>query len=238
MVFTMVIGLPPCLAKKIKQGKTMKNRLKTLWTENRTFILFIALMIVFRSALADWNEVPTGSMKPTIVEGDRIWVNKLAYDLRIPFTHFSLLKRGDPKRGDIVVFDSEVSDKRLVKRVVGIPGDTIRLEDNVLYINGFALDYQEISVSDSSTDKREDLLGVKYVVRVDNSSSQLSSFSAVVVPVDHYLAMGDNRDNSADSRVIGFVPRNEIIGRTKSVVLSFNYDNYYIPRSDRFFIPL
>ncbi len=83
----------------------MHNVLIKLWREYRGFALFVILMIIFRSALADWNTVPTGSMKPTIVEGDRIFVNKLAYDLRVPLTHISIYKFGDPKRGDIVVFD-------------------------------------------------------------------------------------------------------------------------------------
>lgn len=75
------------------------------WKENKSFILFLALMFVFRSAIADWNEVPTGSMKPTIIEGDRILVNKMAYDIRVPFTHIPLVKLADPDRGDIIIFD-------------------------------------------------------------------------------------------------------------------------------------
>ena len=90
-----------------------KLELGLLWKENKTFVIFITLMLVFRSALADWNTVPTGSMKPTILEGDRIAVNKMAYDLRVPFTTISLIKLADPERGDIVVFDSKASDKRL-----------------------------------------------------------------------------------------------------------------------------
>src|SRR5712671_1022116 len=101
----------------------MKRRLVGLWREYRGFALFVVLMVVFRSSLADWNTVPTGSMKPTILEGDRIWVNKLAYDLRLPLTGVSLYRLADPQRGDIVVFDSKAADTRLVKRVIGLPGD-------------------------------------------------------------------------------------------------------------------
>jgi signal peptidase I len=213
----------------------MKKGLLKAWKDNKGFIIFIALMFVFRSALADWNEVPTGSMKPTILEGDRILVNKMAYDLRIPFTHVSLAKMADPARGDIIVFDSKVSDKRLVKRVIGLPGDTVALVNNVLYINGEKLDYQELSAQGLDVDKLEHLQGVTHSVRLNKNGSTLSNFNAVSVPTEFYLAMGDNRDQSADSRVIGFVPRAEIVGRARSVVLSFNYDNYYIPRTDRFF---
>jgi len=212
----------------------MKKKLNTLIRENRVFLLFLLLMLLFRSAVADWNDVPTGSMKPTILEGDRILVNKLAYDVRIPFTHISLLQLANPERGDIIVFDSEVSDKKLVKRVVGIPGDTLELSNNILTINGSQLDYTVLKSGDKETYALEDLFGVEHVIKVKNQGSHLSSFNAVTVPPGFYLVMGDNRDNSADSRVIGFVPRNEIVGRSRHVVLSLNYDNYFLPRSDRF----
>lgn len=213
----------------------MTNWLKQIWRQNRSFLVLIALMLIFRSAIADWNEVPTGSMKPTIVEGDRILVNKMAYDIRVPFTHISLFKMSDPIRGDIIVFDSKASDKRLVKRVVGIPGDTVALRENILYINGERLSYTEIDTDAGTSDQIENLLGVEHVIRVKNGGSLASNFAPVVVPEGYYLALGDNRDNSADSRFIGFIPRDEIVGRSRSVVVSFNYDNYHIPRSDRFF---
>lgn len=192
-------------------------------------------MSIFRSSLADWNTVPTGSMKPTILEGDRILVNKMAYDIRMPFTHLSLYKISDPVRGDIVIFDSEAAGLKLVKRVIGTPGDIVELENNVLRINGVQLSYQDISSTLLTEDQSEDLFSIQHSVRVNKAGSSLSSFRPVTVPSGYYLALGDNRDRSSDSRVIGFVPRNEIVGRTRSVVMSFNYDNNYIPRSDRFF---
>lgn len=213
----------------------MRRWIFKFWRENRSFLLFIILMCVFRSAVADWNEVPTGSMKPTIVEGDRILVNKLAYDIRFPFTNISLFMFSDPVRGDIIIFDSKVSEKRLVKRVVGVPGDVVELNDNILTINGEQLDYVTVTSTISTVDKLENLLGVEHFVRIGRRGSRLSSFRSVEVPAGHYLALGDNRDNSADSRVIGFVPRHEIVGRSRSVVLSLNYENFYIPRKDRFF---
>src|SRR5437762_10909343 len=113
----------------------MKTGLLKAWREYRAFVLFIVLMVIFRSALADWNVVPTGSMKPSIIEGDRILVNKLAYDLKFPFTTWHLAKWSDPKRGEVVVFDSPENGIRLVKRVMGVPGDTIQLINNQLLIN-------------------------------------------------------------------------------------------------------
>src|SRR5262245_15620755 len=96
--------------------------------------VFVVLIITsaFRSAIADWNDVPTGSMKPTILEGDRIFVNKLAYDLKVPFTTTRLAQWDDPHRGDIVVLFSPGDGKRLVKRIVGLPGDQVELRDGKL----------------------------------------------------------------------------------------------------------
>jgi signal peptidase I len=210
--------------------KSFVNFLK----ENRAFFVFLLLMSVFRSGIADWNVVPSGSMKPTIVEGDRILVNKLAYDVQVPFLYYSLKKLGDPKRGDIIVFDSKVADLRLVKRVIGLPGDAVEMIDNVLYINGQELQYHLLETHQNQLYEQEDLLGVVHIVRLNRSGSRLSSFEQAEVPEGFYLALGDNRDNSSDSRVIGFVPRDEIIGRAKKVVMSVDYENYYIPRWDRF----
>jgi len=214
----------------------MKHWFYQTLKDSKGFFVFIILMFVFRSGIADWNVVPTGSMKPTILEGDRILVNKMAYDIRVPFTHISLLKRSDPERGDIVVFDSAQSDKRLVKRVIGVPGDIVEMKNNVLTINGHTLHYRNVTLSSDNIKKVEDLPGNKHLIQIKEAGNRyFSTFKAVTVPENHYLVLGDNRDNSADSRVIGFVPRDEIIGRSRSVVLSLNYDNYYMPRSDRFF---
>jgi len=211
----------------------MKRFLSKSWQENKSFIIFLSLMFVFRSACADWNTVPSGSMKPTILEGDRIAVNKLAYDIRVPFTHISLIKLADPERGDIVVFDSTVSDKRLVKRAIGIPGDTVAMSNNQLLINGVAIQYEKNA---GNIDQLEHLFNITHVVRIsDPNDHAFANFPPVTVPANHYLMLGDNRDNSADSRVIGFVPRDEIIGRSRAVVMSLNYDNFYVPRADRFF---
>ncbi len=202
--------------------------------DNRGFFVFLLLMSVFRSGIADWNVVPSGSMKPTIVEGDRILVNKLAYDVQVPFLYHSLKKLNDPQRGDIIVFDSEVAQLRLVKRVIGLPGDVVEMVDNQLYINGQALQYDVLESHQNQVDEKEDLLGVVHTVRLNREGSRLSSFEPTKVPENFYLALGDNRDNSSDSRVIGFVPRDEIIGRAKKVVMSVDYDRYYMPRGDRF----
>jgi len=211
----------------------MKQFWIRVWHENKSFIIFLGFMFIFRSACADWNTVPTGSMNPTIIEGDRIGVNKMAYDLRIPFTHISLLKLADPERGEIAVFDSRISDKRLVKRVIGIPGDRVSMVNNRLFINDTAIHYEK---NPASQDWIEHLSNTPHIVRISNSHNHdFANFPTVTVPEGHYLMLGDNRDKSADSRVIGFVPRDEFVGRSSSVIMSLNYDNVYLPRLDRFF---
>ncbi|MDX3774979.1 signal peptidase I [Chromatiaceae bacterium AAb-1] len=217
----------------------MLKRISQIIKSNYHFLLLISLMFVFRSAVADWSDVPTGSMNPTIVEGDRILINKMAYDLRLPFTHISLLKRADPERGDIVIFDSAVSDIRLVKRVIGLPGDRIAMQHNQLQVNGKTLSYQLTTEQALTTEAVEHLTvpahHISHIVRRNKQRSYYGDFAEVTVPENHYLVLGDNRDNSADSRVIGFVPRDEIVGRSRMVVASLDYDNYFLPRKERFF---
>src|SRR5258707_11637653 len=161
----------------------MWNGLIRLWREYRGFALFVVLMIVFRSALADWNTVPTGSMKPTILEGDRIFVNKLAYDLRIPLTHISIHKFGDPGRGDIVVFDSKAADTRLVKRVIGLPGDVVEMTDNRLRINGIEARYSKVERKGDAIFSVESYAGMVHRIELAPArSSEYGTFGPGKVP--------------------------------------------------------
>ncbi|MCL1140527.1 signal peptidase I [Shewanella pneumatophori] len=215
------------------------NKLHKLWRSNRQLIIFILLMSVFRSAVADWYSVPTGSMQPTIKEGDRIVVDKMAYDLRVPFSDISILATGEPSRGEVVVFESVAADKRLIKRVIGLPGDTVSLHNEVLFINGQALDYAVLSNDTQQLIATENLLGLNHSIRIEKTASDnLSDFNSITVPANHYLVMGDNRRNSADSRVYGFVPRAELKGKATSIAFSLDYDDYYLPRKERFFTSL
>lgn len=217
------------------------RKLISLVVDNKGFLTFMLCMFMFRSAIADWNVVPTGSMQPTIEIGDRIVVDKAAYDLRLPFTHISLVHRADPQRGDIVVLDSSAAGERLVKRVIGVPGDQIALVQNHLYVNGNAADYRPITVSGIRDDREdpalyaiEDTGNLHHAVRWSIAAEgHTRDFGPVTVPANQYLLLGDNRDNSADSRYFGFFPRNEITGRATRVALSLDPGNHYLPRSDR-----
>jgi len=218
------------------------SKFRTLLQSNKQFIVFILLMSVFRSAVADWYSVPTGSMQPTIQEGDRIVVNKMAYDLRLPFTDVSLLSLNTPTHGEIIVFESKAADLRLIKRVVGLPGDVVAMHNEKITLNGKPLSYQPYTLDNSNQTSKginystERLGKITHRINIDKAAgNSLSSFAAVTVPAGHYLVLGDNRRHSADSRVYGFVPHNELRGKATTIAFSVDYEDYYLPRSDRFF---
>jgi signal peptidase I len=187
-------------------------------------------------------------MKPTILEGDRVFVNKLAYDLKVPFTTCHVVQWSNPQRGDIVVFFSPRDGQRLVKRVVGLPGDTIELRNNGLVLNGQPVAYQpiagellrDLAVTDraSSVFAVEQLAGHRHAVAAIPSVSALRNYGPYCVPEGRYFMMGDNRDNSFDSRYFGCVERKRIVGQATAVAVSFDRANYWVPRWQRFLTAL
>lgn len=215
--------------------------------------LGLTALVVFglRSAIADWNHVPTGSMVPTILEGDRVLVNRMAYDLKIPFTTVHLAEWADPVRGDVVVFYSPEDGQRLVKRVVGLPGDVIEMKDNRLVLNGEAVEYGILegryieAVPESDRPRRafaaESLpqaRGSSHPVMAMTDRGALRDFAPVRIPEGRYFMMGDSRDNSRDSRFFGCVPREAVLGRATAVVASLDPSRRYWPRWDRWFTRL
>ena len=238
-------------AKKSDQPVTLRTKardyLKQQWRQWRGTILFFTFVVIpVKSSLADANWVPTGSMNPTILEGDMVCVNKMAYDLRIPLTLHSLKHFSDPQRGDISVLFSPDEGTRVVKRVIGLPGDEISMTHNVLHINGEPLVYSELppeATRDLEDDLREASIFAEEhlgecrhaVMSIPSIPSDLRSFSSISIPKDHYFVMGDNRDNSLDSRVYGLVHRKQFVGRAHRVVVSFNILDKCQPRLGRFF---
>jgi signal peptidase I len=213
---------------------------KKVLREIRIFVLMILIVSSLRSALADWNDVPTGSMKPTIQEGDRVVVNKLAYDLKVPFTTINIVKWGNPERGDIVVLFSPVDGTRLVKRVVAVPGDKVEMRDNQLFVNGRLAKQSPIAIVSSDDYGSayvldEDLYGHNHKVMLTPEIPAVRSFGPVAVPDGDYFVLGDNRDNSNDSRFIGFIERRRIVGKAVAVAFSLDRKRYFVPRMDRFF---
>ena len=206
------------------------------WIEWLRPLAVVALVLgSFRSAVADWNDVPTGSMRPTVLEGERVFVNRVAYDLKVPFTTLRLAQWSDPSRGDIVVLYSPHDGVRLLKRVVGVPGDRIELKDNQLIVNGTTALYDDTATRDrGAAVLRETVDRRAHLVAVSLGRTTSSVFGPVTVPSGHYVVMGDNRDNSFDSRFFGYVPRSEILGRATRIVASVDPERSFRPRFERF----
>lgn len=226
----------------------MKRMANKIWREwIRSFALAFLIVAPIKSAVADWNWVPSGSMKPSILEGELVLVNKLAYDLKVPFTTRHLSVWGNPERGDVVVFYSPKDGTRLVKRVIGLPGDEVELRNDVLYLNGMAQRYsltdpalflRDIFEDNHPVSAIEHLAPRDHYVMALPGRLALRTFGPVVVPPAHYFMMGDSRDNSADSRFIGPVAREQILGSVPRVVLSFDPSRHFRPRLQRILQPM
>ena len=228
----------------------MTEFLSKTWREWQGYIFFFVLVwIPVRSAVVDYSPVPTGSMNPTILEGDVVWIDKLAYSLRVPLITIHMKQWGEPARGDIVVVLSPEDGTRLVKRIVGIPGDTIAMKDNQLLLNGeFATDSQAARDYESEIAETlrphaffaaEDLDRVTHAVMgISIAPGTRRDLSPVMVPADRYFLIGDSRDNSHDARVYGFVERDAILGQAKSILVSLDINDTYLPRLGRFSTPL
>lgn len=223
----------------------IKMRALKFWRWARPMVVVVLVLTSFRSAVADWNDVPTGSMKPTILEGDRIFVNKLAYDLKVPFTTWHIIEWSQPQRGEIVVLFSPKDGTRLVKRVIGVPGDAIEMRNNHLFVNGKPASYvpleEEIIGQIDEAEQpahgfaREVVDGFAHPIMSTPGRPAPRSFRPMVIPEGQFFVMGDNRDESADSRSFGMVDRDRIVGRTSHIAVSVDPDNYYAPRWERFF---
>lgn len=222
------------------------SRAHRIWREYVRPLFFMLMVLwAFRTTVADWNDVPTGSMKPSIIEGDRIVVNKLAYDLKLPFAGWQVMDWGSPRAGDVIVFWAPDTGIRLVKRVVGVPGDRIEMRANVLYVNDRALDYgpldPAVSLQVQEYERRTAKFGserlglVTHPVMLTPGKLSMDSFGPVTVKTGTVFVMGDNRDNSKDSRYFGAVPRKLILGKAVGVAFSLDYDHHSLPRWGRWF---
>ena len=224
---------------------TMSFNIRKLAADNKGFLIFVFLMVLVRSAFADWYLVPSSSMYPNLLEGDRVFCDRTAYDVKLPFTDVILKQVADPKRGDIVTFTSPVDGIRLVKRLVALPGDVVEMREEKLVINGVEASYTPVNTRDADhlTPAREypnqqlvfkESLGtLQHEMIVMPERGAMRSFGPVKVPVGQYMMLGDNRDNSKDSRYIGFVKRELITGQVKRLMFSLNGDRYYLPRLER-----
>jgi len=174
--------------------------------------------------------VAGSSDAPSFLVGERILVNKAAYDVRLPYTDIIIRSHSQPEPGDVVLFRSPESDALIFKRIVGCPGDTVAMRDNRLEINGIALQYERVDARDYQAIAEQNNLGTlieremghgpPHLVTHTPGASCDASFGPVRVPEDHYFVLGDNRGNSSDSRMYGTVPRRSILGKVSDAFRS------------------
>ncbi len=216
------------------------------WWVSTGVSLFPVILFVFilRSFLFEPFRIPSGSMMPTLKQGDFILVNKYEYGVRLPIINKKIIDIGQPARGDVLVFRYPVDPAMdYIKRVVGLPGDKVDYIDKTLYINGkevptqYVGEYYEPDRGSYTREYTESLAKLKNQILVDKSQRQtyhpIQSFPdmdqchyslagvSCEVPAGHYFVMGDNRDNSLDSRYWGFVPDQNIVGRAFFIWMNF-----------------
>ncbi len=210
----------------------------------KQLVILTAAIVVGRSVLADWYVVPTGSMKPTILEGDRVFVWKSAYQIRFPLSHIHLFSTGAPHRGDVVVVrNPDGGSVPFVKRLIGLPGDVVELRDEALYVNGKLQKNDPLpQVTDDSG--RSVVLGTEWLqgrphpVRILPDQPCIArTWGPIVVPDGEVLLMGDNRDESRDGRYFGTRPITDLLGRAVGVMWSWNPQWLKGPRLKRFAHP-
>lgn len=198
----------------------------------RAFFPILLIVLILRSFLAEPFRIPSGSMRPTLLEGDFILVSKYEYGLRLPVTGQTLIPVSKPKRGEVVVFKHMKGENSIdmIKRVVGLPGDRIQYKNKTIYINGEPAKQRFISdlIDKNAGENRgwpvhhavETLGDIQHDIFLHLTSG--TSMPEVVVPAGCYFVMGDNRDNSDDSRSWGFVKDEEILGRALGIWMSWD----------------
>jgi signal peptidase I len=218
-----------------EQGPPGRGRvLAWFWDLLKTWGPALLTVLVIRSVVAEPFRIPSGSMVPTLEIGDYILVSKFAYGVHFPFTHYKIVPLGQPEHGDIIVFKyPEDPSIDYIKRVVGLPGDQIMVRDNVLYVNTVKQEKQYLDryqfVDDNCQPEgaklyQEDLDGTRHLILNSMGYAMpLSEYGPTTVATDSVFVMGDNRDNSSDSRRWGTVPMQNIKGKALVVWLSYDH---------------
>lgn len=234
---------------EISPNKKIKKKKSTFREYFEALSAAIIIALIIRMFVFEAFKIPSGSMIPTLSVGDHIFVNKFIYGLRLPFTKFKFVDVKNPDRGDVIVFIfPEDEGKDFIKRVVGLPGDTVKIEENDIWINGEKVKRQKLAIRPYPGDKRRlivknakeedipfvrgwrdfdfyhELLGREEHIVQYEKYMERPEFE-IEVPDGMYFVMGDNRDNSADSREWGFVPEGNIKGKAMFVWLSLDKDH-------------
>ncbi len=209
--------------------KVPVDRQKTVdWAEKdfvvaeyaKSFFPVLVVVLVLRSFLFEPFKIPSASMVPTLLVHDFILVNKFAYGIRLPVIGTKVFSVGDPERGDVMVFYPPNDKRYFIKRVIGLPGDHIQVKENVVFINGVRMQQEQLRIDDSSFPymmvMQENLQPKEHLMQRVSLVTPQSNYETVV-PDGSYFMMGDNRDNSSDSRFWGAVPEANIVGKAEYI---------------------
>jgi signal peptidase I len=228
----MVVAMDRFIWRSMDKESGASYGRRVLVEYSRSFFPILLFVLIIRSFVFEPFRIPSGSMMPTLLQGDFIFVKKYAYGLRLPVTETKILETGEPERGDVVVFRLP-SDPSIdyIKRVVGLPGDEIVYERHRLKINGQIIDLQAGAAATRAEPVFIEQLGGReheiFVTKPENTYKD----GVFHVPEGHYFVMGDNRDNSRDSRFIGFVPEANLVG--EAVRIWMHIDGLSWPRWER-----
>ncbi|MEJ2307959.1 MAG: signal peptidase I [Gammaproteobacteria bacterium] len=239
VIVTLAMGLI-LLLDKLFFARRRTGKMPVIVDISRSVFPVILIVLLIRSFLGEPFRSPSGSMMPTLLVGDFILVNKFAYGLRLPVTHTKILDTGSPERGDVAVFRYPVDDKTdFIKRIVAVPGDTVAYRNKRLYINGEAQPVTVIgryrgvgsgALETNDLHARENLMGLEHEILIDerypdfNPQCRTLAHGTITVPEGHYFAMGDNRDNSNDSRCWGLVPEENLVGKATFIWMNFDME--------------
>ncbi|MEM8560783.1 MAG: signal peptidase I [Pseudomonadota bacterium] len=222
-------------AEQFRAGVSESAREPVVVEYAKSFFPVLAIVFVLRSFLVEPFQIPSSSMVPTLEVGDYILVNKYTYGIRLPVIRTKVFSLNEPKRGDVMVFfPPHMNDTYYIKRVIGLPGDTVTYRNKTLYVNGEAVEEESLAVIPEGSSRVRlglETLGEESHLVQYNDSRPPRDMSVVVKP-GHYFMMGDNRDNSSDSRIWGQVPEEDIVG--KAFAIWMHWDSFFsIPSFSR-----
>jgi signal peptidase I len=238
VIITGLISLADILFFAKKRKKTKQKKAPIIVEYSRSFFPVLLIVLLIRSFLIQPYRVPSGSLEPTIMTGDFIAANQFAYGLRLPVLRYKIVPIGEPKRGDIALFHYPKNPKLVyIKRVIGLPGDHVVYKNKTLTVNGKTMRQYLLGknleivpgrgFSIPVLEKMEDFYGIKHKIYVFEQGGDTATYD-VVVPKGHYFMMGDNRDDSEDSRYWGFVPEENLVGKAMVVWMSWDSERHNI----------
>ena len=228
----VVVAVDKFLWSKNGNNKTGSTARLTLVEYSRSFFPVLLFVLVIRSFIFEPFRIPSGSMMPTLVQGDFIFVKKYSYGLRFPVTEAKFLETGSPKRGDVVVFRLPSNPSiNYIKRVVGLPGDEVAYQRHRVTINGVQMDLEASPEATVHDPKFVETLDVRWHEILIEHAQSVRGDGTWLVPDGQFFVMGDNRDNSQDSRFIGFIPEANLVG--EAVRIWMHVDGLNWPKWER-----